>query len=172
MKILIGYASGYGSTKSYAEVVGEELRGAGHEVDVVDAREAKELEGYDHVIVGGSLRAGNWLGHARKLAKRALNAGKANSVFICCMTATSDEGRRQLDEQTLPKLRSKLPELTWDEAGLFPGMRNMDQYGFPIRGIMKKMAEKAGDENPEEPKDYRDFEMARRWARELAGKLA
>jgi len=68
----------------------------------------------------------------------------------------------------LPKLKQKLPGLNLENPGLFPGMRNMDKYRFPIRGIMRSIAEKAGTENPDETVDFRDFELARGWARELA----
>jgi len=43
MKVLVGYASGYGSTKSYADVIGEELRRSGHETDVLPAKKAMNL---------------------------------------------------------------------------------------------------------------------------------
>ncbi len=171
MKILVGYATGYGSTKSYAEVIAEELKKAGHEVDVLPAKEARDLTPYGFVVVGGSLRAGSWLGQARALAGKTLKAGKPHSVFICCLSATTEEGRRQLDDVVLPKLKQKLPGLNLETPGLFPGMRNMDRYRFPIRGIMRSIAEKEGISNPDEPLDYRDFELARVWARELAGKL-
>jgi menaquinone-dependent protoporphyrinogen oxidase len=171
MKVLIGYASGYGSTKSYAEVVAEELRGAGHEVTVAEARQAGDITGYDHVIIGGSLRAGSLLGQARKLAKQVVKADKPHHLFICCLSPTTEEGRKSFTEETLPKLKDKLGGANLDDLGLFPGQRNMDEYGFIVRGIMKSIAEKGGVENPEEPKDYRDFELAREWSRGLAAKL-
>jgi menaquinone-dependent protoporphyrinogen oxidase len=171
MKILVGYATGYGSTKSYAEVIAEELRASGNDADVLPAKEVKELAPYDFVVVGGSLRAGSWLGQARTLAKKVLNAEKPHSVFICCLSVTTEEGRRQLDDVVLPKLKQKLPGLNLETPGLFPGMRNMDRYRFPIRGIMRSIAEKEGISNLDEPLDYRDFELARVWARGLAGKL-
>jgi len=171
MKILVGYASGYGSTQSYAEVIAEELNSAGHDADVLPAKEVKDLTPYDFVVVGGSIRAGNWLGQARTLAGKTLKAGKPHSVFICCLSAATEEGRRQLDGEVLPKLKHKLPGLNLENPGLFPGMRNMDRYRFPIRGIMRSIAEKEGISNLDEPLDYRDFELARRWARELARRL-
>ena len=172
MRVLVGYASGYGSTASYAQSVGSELRDAGHEVDVRDAREVKSLDEYDYVVVGGSLRAGEWLGPAKKLAKLTLKASKPHSIFICCLSAASEKGMETLEKDVLPRLRDKLPGLNLDDPGLFPGARNTDQYGFFIKRVMVSISRKEGDEEPEAPKDLRDFEMARSWAAELARRIA
>jgi len=166
MKILVGYASGYGATQAYAEVISATLRQAGHEVEALDARKAKQLEDYDHVIIGGSIRAGNWLGHATKLTRRVIASGKPYSLFVVCLSALSDEGRAMLDEKFLPKLREKIPGVQLDDVGIFPGMRNFEQYRFPIKGIMQSMARK--NENPAEgEQDFKDFDIARDWVDKL-----
>lgn len=171
MKILVGYASGYGSTSTYAQVVGEELRSAGHDAEVREAREVKSLDEYDYVVVGGSLRAGNWLAPAKKLAKRTIRARKPHSVFICCLSAASDKGKESLANVVLPKLQESLPGLNLESAGLFPGARNTDQYGFIVKKVMVSISRKEGDEKPEETRDYRDFELARSWAADLTRRI-
>ncbi len=168
MKVLVGYASGYGSTSSYAEVVGEELRAAGHDAEVREARKVSSLDEYDYVIVGGSLRAGNWLGAAKKLAKRAISANKPHSIFICCLSAISEKGKEILAKEVLPRLRENVPGLNLEGPGLFPGARNTDQYGFIVKKVMVSISRKEGDEKPDEPRDHRDFELARSWAAQLA----
>ncbi|MFW5878861.1 MAG: flavodoxin domain-containing protein [Myxococcota bacterium] len=172
MKVLIGHASGYGSTTSYAEVIAEELREAGHEVELAEAGKAKRPQDYDYVVIGGSLRAGSWLGDARRLAKRTIEAKVPHSIFICCLMAASEKERPKLQTEVLPKLKEKLPGLNVEHPGLFPGMRNMDQYGFVIRKLMLSIARSEGEESPEKTLDYRDFDLARAWAKELAGRIA
>jgi menaquinone-dependent protoporphyrinogen oxidase len=170
MKILVGYATGYGSTQSYAEVIAEELRRAGHETDVLPAKEVRNLTPYEFVIVGGSVRAGNWLGHARRLAKKAVKAGKRHALFFCCLSARTEEGKRDVFEEYLEKVKGKIPGLAPLDVGAFPGMANYDEWGGFLRKIMVSMAEKAG-ETLDRTMDYRDPEAAREWAGELAGKL-
>jgi menaquinone-dependent protoporphyrinogen IX oxidase len=170
MKILVGYASGYGSTKSYAEVIAEELRSAGNEADVLPAKEVKDLAPYDFVVVGGSVRAGSWLGRARRLAKKAVKAGKRHAVFFCCLSARTEEGKKQVFEIYLERVRGKVPGLAPLDVGAFPGMANYEEYRFPMRGIMTGIAKKEGVDTSVN-QDYRDPEAAREWARELVRRL-
>ncbi|MCD4732744.1 flavodoxin domain-containing protein [bacterium] len=166
MKILVGYASGYGATQAYAEFITEALQQAGHEVEALDARKAKQLDDYDHVIIGGSIRAGNWLGHATKLTRRVIASGKPYDLFVVCLSALSDEGRAMLDEKFFPKLREKIPGVQLDDVGIFPGMKNFEQYRFLVKGIMQNIARK-NDSPTEGEQDFKDFDIARGWVGKL-----
>ncbi|MBQ7606984.1 MAG: flavodoxin [Desulfovibrionaceae bacterium] len=56
-KVLIVYGSSTGNTQSIAEKVGEQIRAAGHEVDVKDAADVSPknlMEGYDAGLFGCS----------------------------------------------------------------------------------------------------------------------
>ena len=85
MRILIGYASKTGTARECAEMLAEELRG--QELTVADlATEAPKPQGYDLVILGGSVRYGK--AHA---ALRAYLKGYGESLakiphgfFLCC----------------------------------------------------------------------------------------
>jgi len=170
MKVLVGYASGYGSTKSYADVIAEELRRAGHETDVLPAKKALNLAAYAFVVVGGSIRAGRWLGPAVKLARAAVKAGKRHAVFFCCLSAQTEEGRKTVFGEYLDKVREKVPGLAPLEIGAFPGVANYEEYRFPVKGIMTGIAKKQGVDCSVN-QDYREPEAAREWARELVRRL-
>ncbi|OGD73995.1 MAG: hypothetical protein A2Y64_06035 [Candidatus Coatesbacteria bacterium RBG_13_66_14] len=170
MKVLIGYATGYGSTKSYAEVIAEELTLAGHGTDTLPARELRDLASYDFVVIGGSVRVGRWLGPAVKLAKWVVKAGKRHAVFFCCLSARKEEGRKQVFGEYLAKVKEKVPGLAPLDVGAFPGMANYEEYRFPVKGIMTGIAKKEGVDFSVN-QDYRDLEAAREWARELARRL-
>jgi menaquinone-dependent protoporphyrinogen IX oxidase len=170
MKILVGYATGYGSTKSYADVIAEELTRAGHETDAFPAKGVKNLAAYDFVVVGGSIRAGRWLGPAVKLARATVKAGTRHALFFCCLSARTEEGKRRVFGDYLEKVKGKVPGLAPLDVGAFPGMSNYDQWGFVLKKIMAGVAEKGG-ETLNRTMDYREPEAAREWARELARKL-
>ncbi len=170
MRILVGYASGYGSTKFYAEAIGDELNRAGHETVVLPAKSSRDITAYDFVIVGGSIRAGNWLGHARNLARRAVKLKKAHAIFFCCLSARSDEGKKMVIEDYFEKVKGKIPGISPLDVGVFPGMRNFEQYRFPVKGIMQKIARKNGQPTEGE-QDFKDLDAAREWARELNRQL-
>jgi menaquinone-dependent protoporphyrinogen oxidase len=62
----VAHASRMGSTAEIAQRIGEQLRGAGHDVDVRACAEALETSDYDAVIIGSALYVGRWLKEARR----------------------------------------------------------------------------------------------------------
>ncbi len=68
MRVLVAYGSKYGSTARLAEFIGEELKGEGHEVDVVDLRHRPnpEVTNYDMVVLGSPVFVGKWTKEARR----------------------------------------------------------------------------------------------------------
>jgi menaquinone-dependent protoporphyrinogen oxidase len=65
MRLLVAHASRMGSTTEIAERIGEQLRRAGHEVDVRACAEFQDSSSYDAVIIGSALYIGHWLKEAR-----------------------------------------------------------------------------------------------------------
>ena len=61
MKLLVTYASKYGSTAEIAEVIGKELRKRSYAVDVKPADQVNRPESYDGFVIGSGLYAGSWM---------------------------------------------------------------------------------------------------------------
>src|SRR5512147_1212577 len=59
-KVLVAYASKYGSTQEVAEAVAETLRERGIEVDLQPMRKVRTLAGYGTVVLGAPLYFGFW----------------------------------------------------------------------------------------------------------------
>ena len=78
MKVLIVYASKYGSTGGVATAIAETLRSRGHRVDAVEVASAPAPAGHDAVVVGSGVYMGAWLepaaayldAHAATLSER------------------------------------------------------------------------------------------------------
>ena len=66
MRTLVVYGTKSGCTKEIAEAIGAELTAKGATVDVVAAEQAGDPSGYDSVVVGSGVRAGNWHASARQ----------------------------------------------------------------------------------------------------------
>jgi menaquinone-dependent protoporphyrinogen oxidase len=64
MKVLVGYASAYGSTKGIAKQIGDRLTKAGLQVDVRPIDEIDAIEPYAAVVLGSAIHNMNWLPHA------------------------------------------------------------------------------------------------------------
>jgi menaquinone-dependent protoporphyrinogen oxidase len=67
-KVLVAYATSYGSTKEIAEVISETLRSQGLEVDLRPIQKVQILEGYSAVVLGAPL----YMFHLHKKALRFL----------------------------------------------------------------------------------------------------
>ncbi|PKL55421.1 MAG: flavodoxin, partial [Methanomicrobiales archaeon HGW-Methanomicrobiales-6] len=60
-RILVAYATRYGSTAEVAEAIGEELRKAGITVDVQPVGEVQDLSPYRAAVIGSPIYMGKWL---------------------------------------------------------------------------------------------------------------
>jgi menaquinone-dependent protoporphyrinogen oxidase len=61
MKVLVAYASKYGSTKGIADFIGEKLRQQGIRVDVQEVRSVKNAGDYDAFVIGSAVYMFHWL---------------------------------------------------------------------------------------------------------------
>ena len=66
IRILVAYASKYGSTMEIARKVGDVLTTAGLKVDVGAAEKVTDLTPYDAVVLGSAVYAGTWRQEAVK----------------------------------------------------------------------------------------------------------
>ncbi|NBD36801.1 MAG: flavodoxin, partial [Chloroflexi bacterium] len=157
--------------RGVAEAVGEALRAANAEVDVLRPKEVRALDAYDAVIVGMSVHAGKLPRTIRKFVKRHHHALAQRPVayFLVSLTMAEDtpENRKRALAYLDP-LREAAPQVHPVSTGLFAGAvlaegEDFDRL-FPLTKIpVKAMAE--------DTPDHRDWEAIRAWAMEVAPEL-
>lgn len=83
MRVLVVYASQFGSTKEIAERVAGVLEGSGLTVHLVAAGERPSAEDYDAFVVGSAVHGGRWLQAATEFVtlNRGVLAGRPVWLF-------------------------------------------------------------------------------------------
>ncbi|MCK5352931.1 hypothetical protein KAJ77_10120, partial [bacterium] len=68
-KILIAYASEFGTTGEVAVAIGDVLCQEGNTVETKWVKNVKDLNNYDAVIIGSPIQKGKWISEAKEFVK-------------------------------------------------------------------------------------------------------
>jgi menaquinone-dependent protoporphyrinogen oxidase len=141
-KVLVAYATAYGSTGGVAEAIGVTLAesedgGASFAVDVRPVQSVTNLDDYSAVILGSAVHGGKWLPEAVAFLKA--NQARLNQIptaffLVGLMANKKDEGTRKLIADFLIEERALVKPV---EEGQFAGALNPKKHpgieGFGIR---------------------------------------
>lgn len=102
-RVLVAYATRYGSTAEVAQEVGRRLDARGFQVDVRPAAEVRTLDGFDAVVLGAPFYIGSLLKDATAFLERHRSALERLPVALFTLGPLSaeeglDEARGQVDE--------------------------------------------------------------------------
>ena len=132
MKSLIVFASKYGSAEECALILKGKLKGG---ADSANCMNVKNIDGYDNVIIGSSLYAGNIHGEMKSFCKDNMDKLKEKNIgiYICGF---------QKDHNDLTQLEAAFPkELTGiaKSKEYFGGALHYEKMGFIEKIIMKTL---------------------------------
>ncbi len=169
IKVLVAYASKYGSTQEVAGAIAATLRESGLVVDLEPMREVKALEEYTAVVLGAPLYMLRWHKDARGFLSRHREALTERPVAIFALGPFHDEeeewkeAREQLDEEL-----AKFPWLTPIAIEIFGGKFDPAKLRFPDN-LLALLPASPLRKMP--ASDVRDWTAIRAWASNLATKL-
>lgn len=161
-KVLVTYASKYGSTGEVAQAIADRLCGRGAVVEVRRVDElagADAVSGYDAVVVGSAVRMGQWLAPAVEFVER--NAASLQQTptafFTVHMLATDDSeaSRQQRASYVAPVHAVLAPQ----HEAFFAGEIDTAKLALGDRLMVKLVRSRTGD--------YRDWPGIRSWADQL-----
>jgi len=160
-RVLVAYATRYGSTQEVAEAVASTLRERGLAVDIQPMRDVRSLEQYGAVVLGAPLYMFHWHKDALQFLARHREALTARPVAIFALGPFHDEEkeyqevRRQLDKEL-----AKFPWLRPEAIAIFGGKFDPQKLTFPHNLVpaLKNMP----------ASDIRDWTAIRAWASDLA----
>ncbi len=132
MKGAVVYYSKYGNNEKTAKAVLAGLEEAGHQVDLINAKQTKELAGeYDFLVVGSPTRAGRASGPVKKFMKKNLGEqwkGKPFAAFGTCLNRSYEKGDPTAAKDIYKELK---------EMGLEP---LADSFDNPVSGMKGPIA--------------------------------
>ena len=159
-KVLVAYATHYGSTREVAEAIAARLGERGFEADVRLTKEADPGDGYTAVVVGIALYFFRIHRDARRFLKRHQKTLRDLPVAVFAMGPVEDkpeqftDARRRLDEAL-----AKREWLAPVSVALFGGKLDPQALRFPHNNpAMKQVA----------ATDLRDWAAIEAWADEVA----
>lgn len=165
-KVLVAYASSYGSTQEIAEVISETLRSQGLAVDLQPIRKVRILEGYSAVVLGAPLYMFHWhkdalhfLSQHRKILADSLPL----AIFAGGPFAKGDENEWHEVRAKFDLELAKFPWLTPISVQMVGGKFDPAKLRFPYNLIpaLKKMP----------ASDLRDWVAIRAWASSLSAQF-
>ena len=173
MRILVVYASKYGSTRGIADRIAQTLTRSGHAVTAMPAGKARELESYDAFVIGSASYMFKWMGEAADFVRHNAELLATRPVWLFSSgpigTTRVDEQGRDVLETAVPRDIADFDALihprghhvffgAFDHTRLSVGHRLV--YAMPaLRKIMVDG-------------DYREWDAIDRWARAIAAELA
>jgi menaquinone-dependent protoporphyrinogen oxidase len=176
MKVLVTYASKYGSTKGIADFMGEKLRQRGMEPDVLDIGGVRNIGDYQAFVIGSAVYMGHWMKEARQFVSKNSSLLVTRPVWLFSSgpvgpKATDAKGRDLLEVSgpaELDELRALVkPQDHRVFFGALDGSRLSGLIGWGFR--MAQKSKSARESMPDG--DFRDWGKIGAWANNIAETL-
>jgi menaquinone-dependent protoporphyrinogen oxidase len=163
-KVLVAYASKYGSTQEVADAIAATLCERGVQVDLKPMRAVRAIEGYIAVVLGAPIYYGLWHKEALNFLSRNEDALTRHPVVVFALGPNSnDEKEMQGSRAQLDKELAKFPWLKPVFIEVFGG-KYPAKLRFPDSFVA---ALPASPMHGKPPSDVRDWTAIRAWADSL-----
>jgi menaquinone-dependent protoporphyrinogen oxidase len=160
-RVLVTYASKFGSTGGVADAIGKELCGKDVAADVTLVKNAPGLGSYQGIVIGSAIYRGKWMAEAVDFVKKNREALRQMQVayFLVCITLAQQTEKNQAQALTyMDPILEAVPEVRPVTLGTFAGALNYSNLSWLNRKILKSKGSPEGD--------FRDWGAIRMWARE------
>jgi menaquinone-dependent protoporphyrinogen oxidase len=157
--ILVTYASKYGATREIAQKIGEVLRQAGLQVDIVPVAHVRDIALYKAVILGSAIYVGKWQKEAVEFLKSNKKTLAGRPVWIFSSGPTGEGDPLELVEgQRLPVgLQPFADRIHPRDIAVFHGFIDPDKINFIEKWTIKSLVKKPFG-------DFRNWDAITAWA--------
>jgi menaquinone-dependent protoporphyrinogen oxidase len=170
-RLLVAYASRFGSTIEVAQAIAAVLVQEGATVETMHVKSATDLNSYDAVVVGGAIQYDKWMAEAAELVQihKATLSALPVAYFFTCLTLSKQSQKAERQAMTYgTKLDALVPQVAPVDIGRFAGVLSYSKMPLFMRllakGVLSLFGVKEGD--------YRDWDAINSWARGVYPKLA
>ncbi|WP_342676488.1 flavodoxin domain-containing protein [Methanofollis sp. UBA420] len=162
-KILVAYASRYGSTREIAESVARTLEKAGYSVDCRNVMDVSDISPYAAVVAGSPIYMGKWLVEAVDFVKRFCIELNEKPLAVFAVGYSMKDETDVIRKSAAASMTEVRIYVRPQVEGLFAG--RFDPEGMSRADLdMMKMAGAV-------PGDARDWSQVARWAEALPSVL-
>jgi menaquinone-dependent protoporphyrinogen oxidase len=164
-KILLAYATKYGATKEIAEKIGDVLRQAGLQIDLMPVGQVSDPLPYEAIILGSAVYIGKWRKDAVRFLEAHQQALAGRPVWLFSSGPTGDGDPLELMKGwRFPSAQQPIVDrIRPRDVALFHGHLDMDKLNFIEKGILKNVKAPIGD--------FRDWDAIAAWATSIADLL-
>jgi len=169
-KILVAYASQFGSTGEVAQAIGDILSLEGNDVETIWVKDVTDLDRYDAVIIGSAIQYDKWMPEARKFVtdnQKILSKIPIAYFFTCLTLAKRNEKTEQQAMAYADKLITLAPQVQPVGIGRFGGVLNCNKLPFHYRLLFRGMSLATGVKEG----DYRNWNIIHAWAKDMYSEL-
>jgi menaquinone-dependent protoporphyrinogen oxidase len=165
-KVLVAYASKYGSTTEIAEKIGDVLRRSGVDVTVLPTGQVEDMEQYQAVVLGSGVYAGHWLKEASAFLETNESALWERPVWLFSSGPTSDgDPVEHMHGWRFPEnLQPIADRIKPRDIAFFGGKIDTDKLHLGDKLIVRAVKAQAGD--------FRDWHAIEAWANKIIEQLA
>ncbi|MDN7013415.1 flavodoxin [Methanoculleus sp. FWC-SCC3] len=163
-RILVAYATRYGSTAEVAEAIGDELRKVGAEVDVRPVDEIQDLSPYRAAVIGSPIYMGKWLPGPQVFIEKNQQHLRTIPVAYFAVGLTVTDRNPEILKKAEASMDAVRLLVNPVEVGIFPGRLESSGLSFTDRTIVKMIRAKTGD--------FRNWGAVRAWAQAVNQKIA
>jgi menaquinone-dependent protoporphyrinogen oxidase len=165
IRVLVAYATKYGATAEIAERIGEVLRQAGLQANVLPAENVTDMTPYGAVVLGSAVYIGKWRGEAAKFLEANEKALAGLPVWLFSSGPTGEGDAVELMKGwSFPEAQQDVADrLGPRDVVVFHGALDPKKLSFAEKLIIKGVKAPMGD--------FRDWEAITAWAEGIAGEL-
>ncbi len=168
-KVLVAYASGFGTTAGIAEAIGMTLRDNGMLVDIKSVDQIDDVSTYDSVVIGSAIRYDKWMPEATEFVTKhgaELQSRPVAFFFACLTLASKSDGATLQAQGYADKLRDGFPNIHPVDVKGFAGALDISKFKIYLRPLVRAAFFFLGVGEG----DYRQWNMIEAWANNLVQK--